>query len=54
MITADDERVRRPAGDGFADSVTVAFGDPSAEVYAVARLGIVPGGDPRVSAVAVL
>lgn len=54
MITAEDERVRPPAGNGFADSVTVAFGDPGAEVYAIARLGIVPGGDPRVSALAVL
>ena len=54
MITADDERVRTPAGEGFADSVTVAFGDPGANVYAVARLGIVPGGEPRASALAVL
>ena len=54
MITADDERVRTPAGEGFADSVTVALGDPGANVYAVARLGIVPGGEPRASALAVL
>jgi len=54
VITADDERVRTPAGEGFADSVTVALGDPGANVYAVARLGIVPGGEPRASALAVL
>jgi len=54
VITADDERVRTPAGEGFGDSVTVAFGDPGANVYAVARLGIVPGGEPRASALAVL
>ena len=54
MITADDERVRTPAGEGFADSVTVAFGDPGADVYAVARLGIVPGAEPRASSLAVL
>ena len=54
MITADDERVRPPAGEGFADSVTVAFGDPGADVYAIARLGIVPGAEPRASALAVL
>ena len=54
MITADDERVRTPAGEGFADSVTVALGDPGANVYAVARLGIGPGGEPRASALAVL
>jgi hypothetical protein len=54
MITPDHERVRPPTGDGFADSVTVAFGDPSADVYALARLGIVPGAGPRASALAVL
>jgi hypothetical protein len=54
VITADDERVRTPAGEGFADSVTVAFGDPGADVYAVARLGIVPGAEPRASSLAVL
>ena len=54
MITADDERPRPSAGEGFADSVTVAFGDPGAEAYAVARLGTVPGAEPRVSALAVL
>src|SRR4029079_17907385 len=40
--------------EGFADSVTVAFGDPGANVYAVARLGIVPGGEARGRALAVL
>jgi hypothetical protein len=54
VITADDERLRPPAGAGFADSVTIAFGDPGAEAYAVVRLGIVPGDAPRVSALAVL
>jgi hypothetical protein len=54
VITADHERVRPPTGEGFADSVTVAFGDPDADVYALARLGIVPGAGPRVSALAVL
>src|SRR3954470_6881442 len=54
MTTPDHERVRPPTGDGFADSVTVAFGDPNADLYALARLGIVPGAGPRVSALAVL
>ncbi len=54
MIGPDDERVRPPGGQGFADSVTVAFGDPSSEVYGLARLGIVPGETARVSALAVL
>jgi hypothetical protein len=35
----------RPAqGDGFSDAVTVAFGDASAELYGVARLGLADGG----------
>jgi hypothetical protein len=54
MITPDHERVRPPTGDGFADSVTVAFGDPNADLYALARLGIVLAADPRVSALAIL
>jgi hypothetical protein len=54
VITPDHERLRPPAGEGFADSVTVAFGDPGAEVHALARMGIVPGAGPRVSALAVL
>lgn len=54
MIGPEDERLHPPAGEGFADSVTVAFGDPASEVYGLARLGIVPGAAPRVSALAVL
>jgi hypothetical protein len=54
VIGLEDERVRPSGGEGFADSVTVAFGDPSSEVYGLARLGIVPGESPRVSALAVL
>jgi hypothetical protein len=35
----------RPAqGNGFSDAVTVAFGDPDAELYGVARLGLAEGG----------
>jgi hypothetical protein len=35
----------RPAhGNGFSDAVTVAFGDPAAELYGVARLGLAEGG----------
>jgi hypothetical protein len=54
VIGPGDERLRPPAGHGFSDSVTIAFGDPTADVYAVARLGVVPGADPRASALAVL
>jgi hypothetical protein len=35
----------RPGGrDGFSDAVTVAFGDASADLYGVARLGLAEGG----------
>jgi hypothetical protein len=54
VIGPGDERVRPASGEGFADSVTVAFADPTAGAYGLARLGIVPGADPRVSALAVL
>jgi hypothetical protein len=54
VIESAHERLRPAAGQGFSDSVTVAFGDAAANVYAVARLGIVPGADPRASALAVL
>ena len=39
-----DEAPRPDAGDGFSDAVTVAFGDPAAELYGVARLGLADGG----------
>jgi hypothetical protein len=39
-----DEAPRPGAGDGFSDAVTVAFGDPAAELYGVARLGLADGG----------
>jgi hypothetical protein len=31
-------------GDAFSDAVTVAFGDPRAELFGVARLGLTGGG----------
>jgi hypothetical protein len=34
---------RPPAGDGFADSLTFAFGDPVGDVFGVARLGLAGG-----------
>jgi hypothetical protein len=33
----------RTDGGGFSDAVTVAFGDPAAELYGVARLGLAEG-----------
>lgn len=43
-ITAAHESPRPPAGAGFADAVTVAFGDPAQRVYGLARLGISEDG----------
>lgn len=39
-ITPEHEDPRPPAGDAFSDAVTFAFGDPSAGVHAVARVGL--------------
>ena len=35
------------SGDGASDAWTFAFGDPSARVYGMARLGHVPGAPPQ-------
>jgi hypothetical protein len=43
MITPDLEDPRPPRGEGFSDAVTCAFGDPRADVYGVARLGLAGG-----------
>lgn len=45
MTVAPEHEAPRPAqGAGFSDAVTVAFGDPAAELYGVARLGLAEGG----------
>jgi hypothetical protein len=43
-IGPEHEAPRPDAGDGFSEAITVAFGDPSAELYGVARLGLAEGG----------
>jgi hypothetical protein len=43
-VTAADDAPRPPAGDGFSDAVTMAFGDERAELYGIARLGLAAGG----------
>jgi hypothetical protein len=43
-IGPEDEAPRRNGGGDFSDAVTVAFGDPAAELYGVARLGLAEGG----------
>jgi hypothetical protein len=41
MTVTPDLEDPRPAGpEGFSDAVTFSFGDPEADVYAVARLGL--------------
>jgi hypothetical protein len=42
-VGPEDEAPRPAQGDGFSDAVTVAFGDPAAELYGVARLGLAAG-----------
>ncbi|HEX5955908.1 MAG TPA: hypothetical protein VFY37_08235 [Solirubrobacterales bacterium] len=57
MTGADLEAIRAPTGPAFADAVTFAFGDASAQLYGLARIGLSPGEDgegPRGSALAVL
>jgi len=39
-ITPDLEDPRPQGPEGFSDAVTFSFGDPEADVYAVARLGL--------------
>ena len=57
MSSAELERIRTPTGPAFADAVTFAFGDPHAQLYGLARIGLSPGEDGegrRGSALAVL
>lgn len=53
MIEPDHERRRPPAGEGFTDSVSFAFGDPEAGVHGLARIGVA-AAEERASALAVL
>lgn len=39
-VTVELDAPRPPQGEGFSDAVTFAFGDPGAELYAIARLGL--------------
>jgi len=39
-ILVEHEDPRPPGGEGFSDAVTFSFGDPDADVYAVARVGL--------------
>lgn len=52
MITPEHETPRPPAGDGFGDAVSFAFGDLEAKLYGIARVGLSPQ-DRRASAFAV-
>ena len=56
MIGAGDEAARPLAGTGSGDAVTVAFGDAEADVFGMARIGLVLGEDgaPRASGLALL
>jgi hypothetical protein len=55
MISPQHERARPPAGPGFADAVTFAWGDRDAALYGLARVGLsAAGGERAASALAVL
>jgi hypothetical protein len=43
-VSPADDAPRPPGGDGFSDAVTVAFGDPRADLYGIARLGLADNG----------
>jgi hypothetical protein len=53
-IGPQDEAPRTGEGDGFSDAVTVAFGDPRAEVYGLGRVGLIPGSSPAASGLGLL
>jgi hypothetical protein len=42
-VGPEHEAPRTDGGGNFSDAVTVAFGDPAAELYGVARLGLAEG-----------
>lgn len=43
-VAPADDAPRPPAGEGFSDAVTIAFGDERADLYGIARLGLAEGG----------
>jgi hypothetical protein len=43
-VTVELDAPRPPGGDGFSDAVTVAFGDPRADLYGIARVGLADNG----------
>ena len=52
MIAPELERARPSTGEGFADAVTLSWGDDARGIYGMARLGIACDGQG--SALAVL
>ena len=53
-MTIDGSYEAPRAGDGGADAVTVAFGDPATGIYGLARAGLSGGEQPRASGMALL
>jgi hypothetical protein len=50
-----EQSARTGAGPGFTDAVTFSFGDPAAQLYGLARIGLSPAEDGVLgSALAVL
>jgi len=55
-VSPEHEHPRPPSGPGFADAVTVSFGDAGADIYGVARVGFATGesGEREGSGLAIL
>jgi hypothetical protein len=54
MIGPEHESPRTSAGEGFADIVSFAFGDPESEVFGIARIGLSPKPPASASALVLL
>ena len=54
MTITPDREAPQARGEGATDAVTFAFGDPTTELYGLARAGLVPGDPPQRSGMGVL
>ena len=54
MTVGPEHEEPQAGGDGSSDAVTVAFGDPAAGVYALGRVGLVPGAEPAASGMGIV
>jgi hypothetical protein len=54
VIGPEHEGARTPTGPGFSDAVSFAFGDRTADVYGLGRIGLTGDAERSASALAVL